>query len=136
MGSLGVEVCMGTPTPSEPIIKNDDGSVSMLVYLGRTFRLLATHEGLTDYAGYKARFGLTDKYGNAVLAEASTEDGSIVLSLAVAPVVGTVLSVTITDELMDIAAKGGKFDFVLEEPGGAEIPIMVGDWVAWKLVTP
>jgi len=132
-----LEVYMATPTPKEPIILNEDGSVSVLVYQGRTFRLNATHEGLVDFTGYKARFGITDKYGNAVIASADTEDGSIVFSEAVLPAVGTVVAVTIPDEDMTLVGyKAGKLDLVLEEPGGAEIPMLVGDWVVWKEVTP
>lgn len=127
---------MGSPTPKQPIVLNPDGSISALIYRARTFRLNVTHEGLTDYNGYKARFGITDKYGNPVLAGASTDDGSIVFAPAESPATGTVIFITITDENMDIGAKAGKLDLVLEEPGGAEIPVLVGDWVIWKDVTP
>lgn len=127
---------MGNPTPKQPIVLNADGSVSVLVYANRTFRLQATHAGLTSSVGYKARFGMTDKYGNALLASADSEDGTITFAPAVAPKTGTVISVTIPDEEMAITAKAGKLDMVLEEPGGAEIPIMVGDWTLYRDVTP
>lgn len=129
---------MGNPTPSQPIVLNDDGSISALIYRARTFRLNATHEGLTDYTGYRARFALTDRYGNPNLATANSEDGSIVFSAAVSPATGTVIAVTITDEDMDLdeAYTRGKMDLVLEEPGGAEIPVFVGDWIIWKDVSP
>jgi len=128
---------MAIPTPKQPIVLNDDGSISVLIYQGRTFRLNATHEGLLDPTGYKARFGITDKYGNALIAEATTDDGSIVFSPAVLPAIGTVVAITIPDEDMTLVGyKAGKLDLVLEEPGGAEIPMLVGDWTIWKEVTP
>lgn len=128
---------MAMPTPRDPVVVNDNGSVSMLVYQGRTFRLNATHEGLEDSTGYKARFGLTDKYGNALLASASSENGSITFAPAVAPQTGTVVSVVIPDEEMSLVGyKAGKLDLVLEEPSGQEIPMLVGDWVIWREVTP
>jgi hypothetical protein len=127
---------MGNPTPKQPIVLNDDGSVSALVYRARTFRLNATHEGLLDPTGYKARFALTDKYGNPVLASASTDAGTITMTVATPPAIGTVIAIEIPDEEMDIDAKAGKMDLVLEEPGGDEIPVFVGDWVIWKDVSP
>jgi hypothetical protein len=137
---------VATPTPANPIILNEDGTISALVYQGRTFRLEATHEGLTSYTGYKARFGITDKYGNALLASANSEGGVGVGTITFAPAVdpdtglpaiGTTLSVTISDEITEtIVAKLGKLDLVLEEPGGAEVPMIVGDWVLFKRVTP
>lgn len=127
---------MGSPTPKQPIVLNDDGSISALIYRARTFRLKATHEGLLDSTGYKARFGITDKYGNPVLASASTDDGRITFAPAVLPEVGTVISVEIPDEDMDLDVKAGKLDLVLEEPGGDEIPVFVGDWIIWKDVSP
>lgn len=128
---------MAIPTPKHPVVVNDDGSVSVLVYQGRTFRLHATHEGLADPTGYKARFGITDKYGNALIASASTEDGSITFSPAVAPATGTLVAVTIPDEDMALVGyKSGKLDLVLEEPTGQEVPMLVGNWIIWKEVTP
>lgn len=130
---------MGVPTPKRPIVLNDDGSISALVYRARTFRIRATHAGLTNPTGYKARFGMTDKYGNPPFVTASSDpgaDGTITFSAAVAPAVGTVIAVEIPDEAMDFAFKAGKLDLVLEEPSGAEIPVLVGDWVVWKDVTP
>jgi hypothetical protein len=139
---------VATPTPANPIILNEDGTISALVYQGRTFRLEATHEGLTSYSGYKARFGITDKYGNALLASASSEPGggvgvgTITFAPAVdpdtgLPAIGTTLTVVIPDETTEtIVAKIGKLDLVLEEPGGSEIPMVVGDWVLFKRVTP
>jgi len=138
---------VATPTPADPIILNADGSISVLVYQGRTFRLEATNEGLTDYLGYKARFGITDKYGNALLASANSEPsgvgvGTITFAPAVdpdtgLPAVGTTLFITIPDEVTEtITAKLGKLDLVLEEPSGAEVPMLVGDWVLYKKVTP
>jgi hypothetical protein len=133
---------MGNPTPAVPIVVNDDGTVSMLVYQGRTLRLNATHEGLTDPTGYKARFALTDKYGNAVIASADSEDGDIVITPVLDPTppndpIATLFEITISDETMEtVVAKGGKMDMVLEEPGGAEIPFFVGDWVLYKQVSP
>jgi hypothetical protein len=45
--------------------------------------------------------------------------------------------VTVPDEDMNLVVKAsGKFDCVLEEPGGAEIPLGVGDWLLWKQVSP
>lgn len=132
---------MGTPTPKTPIVLNADGSVSMLVYQGRTLRLNATYEGLTSSTGYKARFGLTDKYGNALLASADSEDGTITFSDVHSttppnPVIATLIAVKIPDESMTIDAKSGKVDLVLEDPDGNEDPIMVGDWILWREVTP
>ena len=132
---------MGTPTPKTPIVLNEDGSVSMLVYQGRTLRLNATYEGLTDSTDYKARFGLTDKYGNELLVGADSEDGTITFAdvhsaVAPNPVIATLISVLIPDEDMDITAKSGKVDLVLEDPDGQEDPIMVGDWILWREVTP
>jgi hypothetical protein len=131
---------MGNPTPAEPIILNADGSISMLIYQGRTFRLNMTHEGLTyPPTGYKCRFAITTKYGETILASADSEDGDIVFSDATTltpPEVGTVISVTISDETMDaIVAKGGKLDCVLEDPSGHEDAITVGDWILWRKVT-
>lgn len=130
---------MGNPTPDEPIIRNADGSISMLVYQGRTLRLKLTHAGLTyPPTGYKCRAGWTDKYGNAVLFSADSDDGDIVFTdatLLTPPKVGTVITITIPDETMDpIVAKGGKMDVVLEDPSGHEDAITVGDWVLWKKV--
>jgi hypothetical protein len=136
-----VEVYMGNPTPKQPIVVNADGSVSMLVYLARTFDLSVVVKGLMSTTGYKSRFGFTDKYGNALLASATSEDGSITFSPALDPLdgvtqIGTRVRVIITDEDMDFTAKGGKVDHILEQPDGAEQPIVVGDWVAWNWVTP
>ena len=127
---------MGNPTPKQPIVLNADGSISVLIYRARTFRLNATHEGLLDYTGYQARFAITDKYGNPTLATASTTAGSITFSPAVSPATGTVISISIEDESMDIDAKSGKMDLVLQEPSGSEIPVFVGDWIIWKDVSP
>ena len=129
---------MGSPTPNNPVVVNEDGSVSALIYRARTFRLNVTHEGLTDSTGYKARFGITDRYGNPLIAEASTDTGSITFSPAVLPETGTVISIEIPDEEMDFeeTIKKGKLDLVLEEPGGDEIPVIVGDWIVWRDVTP
>lgn len=138
---------MGTPTPAVPIVRNDDGSLSILVYQGRTLRLHFIHEGLTyPPTGYKARFGLTDKYGNALLADADSDAGSIVFVDASTetnpdtnlPYAGTVIAVTIPDEDMEITKASGYFDCVLEEPGAGtpEVPLGVGDWRLYKRVTP
>jgi hypothetical protein len=130
---------MGVPTPKRPVVLNEDGSISALVYRARTFRLRATHAGLSSTTGYKARFAMTDKYGNPPFATASTEagaDGTITFTPAASPATGTVIAIEIPDEAMDTAFKAGKMDLVLEEPGGAEIPVFVGDWVIWKDVSP
>lgn len=132
------------PTPKTPVVKQDDGSVTMLVYGSRTFRLHAVHKGLMDSTGYKARFGFSDKPGNPLLASADSEDGSIVFSPAMDPdhplvQIGTLIAVTITDEDMAaVTAKkaGGYEDLVLEDPSGAEDAIVVGDWILYAPVTP
>lgn len=133
---------MATPTPNNPLVVNADGSVTMLVFQGRTLELIAVHKGLMDATGYKARLGLTDKYGNALIAQADSTAGSITFSDAFDPdaplvQIGTRVTAVITDEVTElITAKAGKFDLVLEEPGGKEIPLVVGDWLLWKRVTP
>jgi hypothetical protein len=137
---------MAVPTPAVPIIRNDDGSISVLVYLGRTLFLNFIHAGLAyPPTGYKARFGMTDKYGNALLASATSLDGSITFSDAsllppdavLGAFTGTVIAVIVPDEATGAIVKAaGKLDCVLEDPAGHEIPVGVGDWVAWKQVTP
>ncbi len=130
---------MATPTVDTPVVVNDDGSVSMLVFLGRTLVFIAVHKGLMDSTGYKARFGLTNKYGGELIASASTEDGSIVFEEAyndASELIGTRIIATIEDEDMDLAFYAGKFDMVLEQPNGSEFPVVVGDWMGWRPVTP
>ena len=138
---------MGTPTPADPIVRNDNGSLSILVYQGRTLRMWFIHEGLAyPPTGFKARFGLTDKYGNALLASADSDDGSIVFTDATLeinpetnlPYAGTVIAVTVPDEDMALTKAAGFFDCVLEEPGAGtpEVPLGVGDWILWKQVSP
>ena len=123
---------MAIPTPAQPIVLNEDGSISLLLYQGRTFRLNATHEGLADPTGFKARIGFTDKYGNATIVSGSTEDGRVTFVPAVLPATGTVIKVEIPDEATVVNARSGKFDLILEEPSGAEIPVCVGDWVLYR----
>lgn len=126
---------MATPTPNTPIVVNTDGSVSMLVFLGRTLRFSVTHAGLLNPAGYKARFGLSEAYGLAPLVTADSTAGTITFTQLPASA-GTRIDVEIPDEQMDLAATKGKLDLVLEEPGGAELPVFVGTWISQKPVTP
>jgi len=130
-----------TPTPNNPLVVNSDGSVTLLVFQGRTLEFNAVHKGLMDATGYKARFGLTDKYGNALLASADSTSGSVTFSVANDALsgaqIGTRVTAVIPDEVTEaITARSGKLDLVIEEPGGAEHPLVVGDWVLWKRVTP
>jgi hypothetical protein len=131
---------MGNPTPDNPVVRNADGSVSVLVFRARTFRFVMVYEDLAyPPTGYKARLALTDKYGNVPLASADSEDGDVTFSDAMDlpdPVAGTVITAIIPDEDMVIDAKSGKIDAVLEDPDGHEDPIVVGDWLLWKDVSP
>ena len=136
---------MASPTPKTPIIVNADGTVSMLVYQGRTLRFAVTDSAMTDSSGYKARFGLTAAYGETLLASADSEDGTITFVPVMGPgadpgdpdvQVATNIIVEIPDEDMTITAKKGKMDMLLEEPGGDEIPVFVGDWLLYYEVTP
>lgn len=127
---------MGSPTPKNPIVLNDDGSITALVFRGRTLRINVRHTTLTDSTGYKARFAMTTKYDEALLITADSTAGSITFEPAIAPLTGTWVKITVPDEDMALAStiKGGKLDCLLEEPSGAEVPFFVGDWVVWKNV--
>jgi hypothetical protein len=137
---------MGNPTPATPVVRNPDGSISVLVYRSRTFRMVMVYEDLAyPPTGYKCRLGLTDKYGNALLASADSEDGAVTFSDATVltnPATnlpyasGTAITAIIPDEDMGIEAKSGKIDVVLEDPAGHEDPIAVGDWLLWRDVSP
>lgn len=122
------------PTPKNPVVLNADGTVSLLVYQERTLSFRTVHRELDDPTGYKARFALTDVYGNPPLVMADSEAGTV--SLALYELGGTVIDVTIPDEDMVLSSKAGKFDLVLEDPDGHEKPLIVGNWVLWKAVTP
>lgn len=127
---------MGSPTPNEPIVLNDDGSISVLVFRGRTLRINVRHTALDDATGYKARFAMTTKYDETLLITADSDDGDITFVPATLPDTGTWVQIEVSDELMALAStiKGGKLDCLLEEPGGAEVPFFVGDWIVWKNV--
>lgn len=142
-----------TPTVEEPIVKQDDGTISVLVYEGRTHRICFVDEDITyPPTGYNVDYGLTDKYGNELLAEAHTSDGSITAidasTLDVTDAhpeawTGTAWMVEIPDEQMTLVlpstgliAKSGKLDAVLKEPGGGETPLAVGNFIVYRAVTP
>jgi hypothetical protein len=123
------------PTPKNPIVLNDDGSISVLVFKGRTLQISALHTGLLNPTGYKARFAMTDKYGNTPVATADSDLGSITFTAATLPAVGTWVKVVIPDEDMTLTGlKGGQLDCLLEQPDGQEVPFYVGDWIIWKNV--
>lgn len=124
------------PTPAQPWIVNDDGSVDVLVYEGRTFRAAITHAGLTDPSGYQCRIGFAATPGGELLASGSTEDGAITLEALPADA-GTLITVTVSDEEMEsVEVAKGRWDLVLEAPGGAEDPVCVGAFYTWRRVTP
>jgi hypothetical protein len=126
---------MGNPTPKQPIVLNDDGSISVLVFRGRTLALNVRHKTLLSSTGYKARFAMTAKYDTAACVTASSEDGSITFEAAVAPLTGTWVKIVVPDEDMTLEGiKGGKLDCLLEQPDGQEVPFFVGDWIVWKNV--
>lgn len=124
------------PTPKSPIVLNDDGSVSILIFRDRTLRINVRHTTLLDPTGYKARFAMTTKYDTAPIITADSDSGTITFEPAVSPLVGTWVKIAIPDETMVLAPniKGGKLDCLLEEPGGAEVPFFVGDWTVFKNV--
>lgn len=130
------------PTFKTPVVIQDDGTATILIKQGRTLRIVLRHRGLMDPTGYKARFGLTDKYGNPLLGSASTDDGSITFSPALDPdpphdQIGTYITIVVSDEDMDLLdAKQGKFDAVLENPAGEEDTVIPGDWILWQKVSP
>ena len=126
---------MGSPTPNNPIVLNDDGSITALVFRGRTLRINVRHTALEDFTGYKARFAMTTKYDEALLITADSDDGSITFVDAT-PLAGTWVKIEVSDEDMALAStiKGGKLDCLLEEPSGKEVPFFVGDWIVWKNV--
>lgn len=128
-----------SPTPATPLVVNDDGTLSMLLFQGRTNRLAITHRGLLDPTGYAARACWRASYAGDALLEASTEDGSIVMEAVVdeddAPA-GTMLTITLTDESCDeVAASRGVWDVLVESPGGEETPVIPSSpWRLWKKV--
>ena len=130
------------PTPETPYVQQDDGSGWWLVYAGRTNRLVVTHAGLTDPTGWDARLGLKTAFEAAgvddgLLLTATVDDGDITLA-ALPDSAGTQITVVLTDEateaLQDVS--GGRFDLVIESPGGEEIPVLVGKFTTYKRVTP
>jgi hypothetical protein len=126
---------MGNPTPKQPIVLNDDGSISVLVFRGRTLRMNIRHAGLTNSTGYKARFAMTAKYDETPVVTASSDDGSITFEAALAPLTGTWVKIVVPDEDMTLVGlRSGKLDILLEEPSGQEVPFVVGDWIVWKNV--
>lgn len=125
---------MATPTPRTPLVENADGSLSVLVFKGRTFRLNATHAGLVDPAGYQARFSFSATYGGPILASATTADSTIVLE-QLSGGAGTIVRVTIEECLDGLDVTKGKFDLVIESPSGEETPIVVGNFVTWGKVS-
>lgn len=125
-------------TPKTPYVVNEDGSVDILVYQGRTLRFNVTHAGLLDPTGYQARFAMKTTYAQAdgdAIVEASTTAGTIVLTQLPASA-GTLIAITVPDEDMEITDTKGKYDVVLENPSGQEDPVVVGSWTLWKRVTP
>lgn len=124
---------MATPTPKVPYVVNDDGTISVLVYQGRTFQMTITHTGLVDPSGYKARAWFKVLYGDALpLMEANSEDGSITLT-ALPGGAGTTIVITIPDETTaTLVDKKGVYDVLLEAPGGAEFPVIpASKWYLW-----
>ena len=130
------------PTPETPYVQQDDGTGWWLVYAGRTNRLVVTHAGLTDPTGWDARLGLKTAFEAAgvddgLLLTATVDDGDITLA-ALPDDAGTVITVVLTDEateaLQDVS--GGRFDLVIESPGGEETPVLVGKFTTYKRVTP
>lgn len=129
---------MEAPTPSQPYVVNDDGTVSVLIYRGRTNRIAITHRGLADPTGYAARCAFKRKYADAepVLAASTTPavgEGQITLT-AVAD--GTLITIVFTDEMTeDIVGSSGVWDVLLESPGGEEDPVVPSSpWMIWKEV--
>lgn len=130
---------MTKPTIAAPWVVQDDGSVDLLVWEGRTFRANITHAGLSDPTGYTARMWFKTSYDDAdtaTLAEASTVDGTISLTTAVAPATGTVIAVTIPDEDTEWGAvKSGVYDLLLQSPGGQEDTVLSGKFTVRQRVT-
>lgn len=125
------------PTPAAPWVLNADGSVDVLVYQGRTWRAAITHRGLTNPAGYRARCGFTASYGGELIAGGDSDDGTITIAAVTPPAVGTLITVAIPDEdTQGFTMTKGKWDLVLEAPGGAEDPVCVGAFYVWREVTP
>lgn len=123
-------------SPATPVVAKPNGTTDLLVYAGRTFRLNVTHAGLSNPSGYKARFALKSTYADAdtaVLASADSEDGSISLTAVTG---GTLFAVVIPDEDMELTVTGGKYDLVLESPGGEETTVLLGAFTVQPRVTP
>lgn len=124
------------PTPAQPVVAKTNGTTDLLVYQGRTFRLLVTHTGLADPTDYKARFALKAAYADAdtaVVAAADSDDGDITLT---AVTDGTLIEVLIADEDMELEVTSGKHDLVLQSPSGEETTILLGAFVVQPRVTP
>ena len=115
-----------SPTIAQPWVVNDDGSVDVLVWQGRSFLANVTHPGLVDPTGYKARVGFAATPGGTLLASGSTQDGAITLT-ALPGGAGTVISIAVPDEATDqVTVRKGLWDLLIESPAGIEYPVLAG----------
>ena len=123
------------PSIAEPWVVNDDGSVDVLVWQGRTWLVDVTHPGLVDPTGYSARVGFAASPGDTPLVTGSTQDGSITLT-ALPDGAGTVIAITVPDEKTDlVTVRRGWWDLMLESPGGLEYPVLAGRFTTRAKVT-
>ena len=126
-------------TPKEPVVLNDDGTVDILIYQGRTQRVSLTHAGLADCTGYKCRAEFAANFRTdpflELSTEAATENGSLITLNDLT--VGTRIDIFISDEDADEIVKGnGVWDVVLESPGGEESPVIPSSkWTLHKKVS-
>jgi len=131
---------MTRPTPAQPVIVNDNGTVTVLMYQGRTNTLSITHHGLTDPAGYSARAAWRDSYGGTIVAACDSDDGTATLEQLLDPddaPIGTLITLTVSDEAMaSVTASRGVWDVLVESPGGIETVVVPSSpWYLWKAVT-
>ena len=126
---------MAKPTVAQPWVVNSDGTVSVLVMQGRNFRARITHPSLAVPGGYKARIAFRATYDSPILAQGTTDDGSITLHPTGTG--GTFVVVNLQDEVTEsIDVTKGRWDLVLQNPAGEEDALLVGDFVVQPPVTP
>lgn len=132
---------MGNPTPGDPFVENEDGTISVLILQDRQFVLPMIYHGLMDTTGYVGKVGFAADFGAELVALADSESGGddIVTfepyeedAVQVGTLITAYLS-TATCAGLEIAK--GKFDGYIRPPGLEKEPIIIGDWKLRRAVT-